>query len=530
MQHSALRTFRIALAAVLFPFLTSTFQPTAAAQQITGPYFHSAQHAESPPLRELKVVRTDVPTDFAEEEAQAPQEGRHPHGNDATRVGAPFDVALQLSAPPPLTVTKGFNFDGIPASSFATSDVNGSVGATQYVQYTNNRFAIFNKGTGKPLVGPTLEANLWTSLGGPCAKSNDGDPIVLYDKNAGRWVFTHHATPAGGPFYQCFAVSKTSDATGAYNLYAYQLTNLFPDYPKLGVWSDGYYLSANLEDPTKGFAFVATQVCAFNRAQMLAGAAAAEVCFQTSSFDSLLPADIDGATAPPTGSPELFLNLGATSLDLFKFKVNWTTLSKSTFTGPTKIPVAAYSEACGGMVCVPQLDTAQVLDSLGDRLMYRLAFRNFGTHSSLTVTHSVVAGSSVGLRWYEIRNPFGTPSVFQQGTFAPDNNYRWMGSIAMDKVGDMAIGYSFSSPSQHPGIRFTGRVPSDALGTMESEINVISGTGSEQANNYRWGDYTSMSIDPVDDCTFWYTNQYYKTDSVSNWSTRIVSFKFPGCK
>jgi hypothetical protein len=162
--------------------------------------------------------------------------------------------------------------------------------------------------------------------------------------------------------------------------------------------------------------------------------------------------------------------------------------------------------------------------------MYRLAYRNSGSHDALMVTHAVTAGSSVGLRWYEIRNPRVTPVVYQQGTYAPDSKYRWMGSIAMDKVGDMALGYSVSSATQHPGIAFTGRLPTDALGTMESEINVITGGGSEQSPNYRWGDYTSMSIDPVDDCTFWYTNQYYKTDSLESWSTRVVSFKFPSCK
>lgn len=530
MQDVASRSFRIPIKFLIAVACIATLTSASPAQHVAGPFIsQSAQRAVTPPLRLMRPSLTGIQEDVGAEELQTPPEGRHPHANDPARVGAPFDVALQLSTPPPLTVTKGFNFDGIPSDGFATSDVNGSVGATQYVQYTNFRFAIYDKATGKQLVAPTSEATLWTSLGGPCSTSKDGDIIVLYDKNANRWIFTHHATPSGGPFYQCFAVSKTSDATGSYYLYAFQLTNNFPDYPKLGVWSDGYYLSTNLENPTT-FAFVASQVCAFNRSQMLTGAAAQEVCFQTSAFDSLLPADIDGVTAPPTGAPELFLSLAAANLELFKFKVNWTTLSKSTFTGPTKIAIAAYSEACGGLDCIPQLDTAQVLDSLGDRLMYRLAYRNYGAHSSLAVTHSVVAGSGVGLRWYEIRNLFGTPVVFQQGTYAPDNNYRWMGSIAMDKTGDMALGYSLSSPSQHPGIKFTGRLPTDALGTMESEINVIAGAGSEQASNYRWGDYTSMSIDPVDDCTFWYTNQYYKADSVNSWSSRIVSFKFPGCK
>ena len=514
------------LCALVGAFLFSA----AEAQQITGPFVsYEAQRAVSPALRDIQPVSRRARMDSDAEEAEQQAERRHPHVKNES-FGVPFDPVLQSNAPTKLNVTMGLNFDGVSFINYATSDVNGSVGATQYVQYTNWDFSIYNKSTGAKIYGQASEALLWQALGGPCANSTDGDIIVLYDKAAQRWIFTHHALVAsGGPFYQCFAVSQTSDATGKYNLYAYQLTNDFPDYPKLGVWADGYYLATNLENPST-FAFVASQVCAFDRAQMLTGAAAQEVCFQTSQFQSLLPADIDGATLPPTGAPEMYLSLTPTGLDLFKLKVNWTTLSKSTFTGPTKISVAAYSEACGGLQCIPQLDTSQVLDSLGDRLMYRLAYRNFGTRDSLTVTHSVKAGSSTGMRWYEIRSPRSTPVVYQQGTYAPDAKYRWMGSVAMDKVGDMALGYSISSATAHPGISFTGRLPTDPLGTMESEISVIVGGGSEQSPNYRWGDYSSMSIDPSDDCTFWYTNQYYKTDSAADWYTRVASFKFPGCK
>jgi len=504
------------------------FPSIASSQQFVGPVIsHEVRRGVSPALRDMKLItdrrarQTDSPA------LTDPDEGRHPHVSDNAAIR--IDPVLQTKVPTTLNVTLGLNFNGVGAINYSTSDVNGSVGATQYVQYNNWQFAVFNKTTGAKVLGPASEKSLWQTFGGPCSTSDDGDIIVLYDKSAQRWIFTHHALAVGGPFYQCFAISKTSDATGSYYLYQYQLTNDFPDYPKLGVWSDGYYLTTDLENPNN-YAFVASQACALNRAQMLTGASAQEVCFQTSQYQSLLPADIDGKTAPPAGSPELFLSLGSTGLEMFRLKVNWSSLSKSTFTGPTAISVAAFSEACGGLQCIPQLDTSEVLDSLGDRLMYRLAFRNFGTYQSLAVTHSVVAGSSVGLRWYEIRSPFTTPKVYQQGTYAPDSKYRWMGSIAMDKTGDMALGYSISSATQHPGINFTGRLSTDALGTMESEINVITGGGSEQPSNYRWGDYTSMSVDPVDDCTFWYTNQYYKTDSLSTWSTRIVSFKFPSCK
>lgn len=515
-------TFIVAVAfALVFPSI-------AISQQFIGPTFsREVRRGVSPALRDVKLIDDSHARENDSDSVTDPDEGRHPLPSN--NLGVPFDPVLQAKVPATLNVTLGLNFNGVGAIDYSTSDVNGSVGATQYVQYNNWQFAVFSKTTGAKVLGPASEKTLWAGFGGSCSTSDDGDIIVLYDKNAQRWIFTHHALNVGGPFYQCFAISQTNDATGKYYLYQYQLTNDFPDYPKLGVWSDGYYLTTNLEN-TSNYAWLATQVCSFDRAQMLTGASAQEVCFQTSEYPSLLPADIDGATAPPSGSPELFLSLGSTGLDLFKFKVNWSSLSKSTFTGPTAISVAAFSEACGGLQCMPQLDTSQVLDSLGDRLMYRLAFRNFGTYQSLVVTHSVVAGSSVGPRWYEIRTPFGTPKVYQQGTYAPDSNYRWMGSIAMDHSGDIALGYSITSATTHPGVNITGRLSTDKLGTMEGEDSVITGGGSEQSPNYRWGDYTSMSIDPVDDCTFWYTNQYYSKDSQQSWSTRIVSFKFPACK
>jgi len=515
-------------AAALFLAAFALLSPQESfSQQFIGPIIsHEALRSETPlPLREMKIIHSRRGVDADSREAG---EGRHPHlRDDAT--GLPYDPVLQSGAPTTLNVTLGFNFDGVSYINYSTSDVNGSVGATQYVQYTNWDFSIYNKTTGAKILGPASEATLWTGFNGNCATSTNGDIIVLYDKKNQRWVFTHHALNVGGPFYQCFAISETSDATGKYYLYQYQLTNDFPDYPKLAVWADGYYLTTNLENIST-YAFIAAQACAFDRAQMITGATAAEVCFQTSQYESLLAADIDGSAQPPAGTPEMFLSLTTTGLDLFKLKVNWTNLTKSTFTGPAKISVAAFSEACGGLQCIPQLDTSQVLDSLADRLMYRLAYRNYGKYDNLTVTHAVTAGKSTGMRWYEIRSPRSTPVVYQQGTYAPDSNYRWMGSIASDKVGDMALGYSISSATTHPGLSFTGRLPTDTLGTMESEISIVVGGGSEQAPNYRWGDYSSMSIDPVDDCTFWYTNQYYKTDTQQDWYTRVQSFKFPGCK
>jgi hypothetical protein len=250
----------------------------------------------------------------------------------------------------------------------------------------------------------------------------------------------------------------------------------------------------------------------------------------------VLPADLDGSTAPPAGSPNYLMNFGSSSLNLWKFHVDWSNSANTTLTGPINIPVASFAAACGGSNCIPQYGSRIKLDSLGDRLMFRLAYRNFGTHESLVVNHSVAVGTKhsnayTGVRWYEIRNPNGTPQVYQQSTFSPDTSYRWMGSVAMDKLGDMALGYSVSSSAIHPAIRYTGRLATDPLGTMEAENSIIEGTGSQSGNNLnRWGDYSAMSIDPVDDCTFWYTTEYLQQTGSFNWNTRIASFKFPGCQ
>ena len=451
------------------------------------------------------------------------------------------DPVVQSSSPlPNVTTTAGVNRDGVGDTSntpanpcgCAPSDTNGAVGATQFVQWVNTAFAVYDK-SGNLLMGPTAGNALWTGFGGPCETNNDGDIIAQYDKAAGRWVLSQFSVTGGPPFEQCVAVSTTSDATGTYNRYAFQEPN-FNDYPKLGIWPDGYYFSFNM---FSGNSFVGARACALDRSKMIAGAAATQVCFQQgSSVGSLLPSDLDGTIAPTAGEPDFYLNFGTNVLNLFKFHVDFTTPANSTFVGPTTIPVAAFTAACsGGGTCIPQPNTSNKLDSLADRLMYRLAWRKFSDgHESLVVNHSVtVSGnkhsSVTGVRWYEIRNPNGTPTVFQQGTFSPNANSRWMGSIAMDKSGDIALGYSESSSSLVPSIAYTGRVPSDPLGTMEAENLAFQGGGSQTGTLHRWGDYSSMSVDPVDDCTFWFTTEYLATSGSFNWSTRIVSFKFPGC-
>jgi hypothetical protein len=395
---------------------------------------------------------------------------------------------------------------------------------------------VFDKSTGAIAFGfPKAGNTLWAGFGGGCETNNDGDPIAQYDKAANRWVLTQFSVSTT-PYLQCVAVSTTSDATGTYNRYAFSYGNTqFPDYPKLGVWPDAYYVTYNIFN--NGSTFGGAKACAFDRAAMIAGSAATQVCFQLStSFGGLLPSDLDGSTAPPVGTPDFFLNFGSNSLRLWKFHVDFATPTLSTFTGPTTIPVAAFSAACsGGGTCIPQPNTRQKLDSLADRLMYRLAYRKFGDHESLVVNHSVSVGGNkrstvTGIRWYELRDPSGTPTVFQQGTFSPDSASRWMGSIAMDKVGDIALGYSVSSSTVFPSIRYTGRVPTDPTGTLQSENSILISSGSQLSNLSRWGDYSSLTVDPVDDCTFWYTTEYLKSSGTFNWSTRIASFKFPGCQ
>ena len=290
-----------------------------------------------------------------------------------------IDTVVQSLAGPLVSTSSGLNFDGVGQGAYgytvraAPPDTNGAVGNTQYVQWVNLSFAVFDKATGNLLYGPTAGNTLWqgSSLTA-CANNNDGDPIVQYDKAARRWVMTQLSYTGGPPYYECIAISKTSDALGPYYLYALRWTNdTFPDYPKVGIWPDGYYFTFNMF--LGGLFFMGAQVCTLDRSKMLQNLDATAQCVQLSgSYDSLLPSDLDGSTLPPTGSPNYFLNLGSSSLNLWKFHVDWTNSNNTTFSGPIGIPVASFNEACS---CIPQAGTTQQLDSLGDRLMYRLAYR-----------------------------------------------------------------------------------------------------------------------------------------------------------
>ena len=492
----------------------------------SGPTVHRAvKHDTSLKLRDMPALNFAYADERDAEMETAPGPYRSAADVQQSSGANAVDPVLQSSARRASTITAGLSFDGVTHNGWVVADPNLAVGATQVVQWVNTRFAIYNKSTGSKQYGPANGNTLWSGFGGSCQNRNNGDPIVQYDKAAARWVMMQHATPSGGPYYLCLAVSTTSDATGSYNRYAFQVNN-WPDYPKLGVWSDGYYVSYdNLLSGGK----VTTSVCALNRGAMLNGQSASAVCFDVnSSYLHLLPSDIDGTIAPPSGAPDYFLNMGTNSLNIWQFHVNFQNTNQSTFTGPTNIKAANFSKACSGGACVPQGGTGQKLDSLGDRLMYRFAYRHFNDgHESLLVTHAV--GSPAGIRWYEIRSPGSSSYIYQSGTYSPNGKWRWEGSAAMDSAGDMAIGYSLSSSTTHPALAYAGRLATDSLGTLESETVAYTGAGSEQPGNYRWDDYTSLSVDPVDDCTFWYTNTYYPSNTASNWNTRIISFKFSSC-
>lgn len=474
------------------------------------------------------------------------------------------DTAVQHFLPKPAMPTTGVNFlaqgttlggciypkpdAGEPSACTTTGDPpdpNGTVGPHHFVQVVNGGIGIWNK-DGTVAQAPVLLNTLWagyvgTNPGNGCATQNDGDPVVLYDTLADRWFVTqfslpnYTATSANPPAFQCVAVSQTGDPTGAYWLYDFQYDVVLNDYGKFGVWPDAYYASFN---NFSAASFTGVNLCAYDRVSMLQGLPATQQCFQPSgSVFGVLPASVDGSIKPPNGEPEFFVTLRTgTSISLYKFHVDWNTPGNSTLTGPTNLTVSSYSQLCNGGSCVRQPSPGNALGSLGDRPMFHVSYRNFGTVESLVFNHSVKAGTSGGPRWYEIQSPNATPVVAQQGTFAPDSSYRWMGSMSQDQAQDMALGYSLSSTSIAPSIAWTGRLATDPAGQMgqgetvvQSGVGVETGTFSDGTTANRWGDYSNMSIDPLDDCTFWYTHQVYPSNGVFDWDTYIASVRFPQC-
>lgn len=486
---------------------------------------------------------------------------------------------------------------GCPANLAATGcngclppDTNGEVGPTQYVQMVNVNFAVFDK-AGNVLKSATDINLLWPS--GPCRDNNDGDPVVLYDQLAGRWVLTQFI--AGAPYGECIAVSQTGDATGSYYLYTFPTDGVvgssgtFYDYPHLGVWPDAYYMAANEFPPgfqlSQGYG-----AFAFERQKMILGDPTAKMIFfdvgQSSPpgstfYAGALPSDLDGSNPPPAGTPNFFVEVddpatlpspptgsAGFNMRIWKFHVDFATPANSTFGNSGNpnyiLPVALFSRipcvyGLPNVNCVPQKLGAEGLDALNDRLMFRLAYRNFGPSPPSGIpanTEALVVNGTVNVpdttdpsksvaavRWYEVRNPNGNgpanPVVYQQGTYAPNSDpahvlWRWMASVAQDHVGNMAVGFSAAGPNDFPDIRYAGRLRSSPLNVLDQTEKTVPGptySGPQTNIEGRWGDYSDMTVDPVDDCTFWYTTEFIMDDLVvlGDWQTWIAAFKFPNC-
>jgi len=428
------------------------------------------------------------------------------------------------------------HFDGIPGNG-DPSDLSLAVGPNHIVQVVNWQMAVYTKKgamystTGMSL-GTKASKSIFAGLGGRCESGSDidhGDTIVRWDQLAGRWVFVQPVFAA--PYAMCYAVSTSADPLGSYNKYEFARAE-FPDYPRMGVWPDGYYVGTSAGDDV-----VQKRICVADRAKMLMGMPATEQCIAKSGVNFFNPSDVDGAMAPPAGAPNIVMALGGTQLNrvfeddgvyAYKYQVNWTTPSASTLTGPTKVTVARYHYLCDGQLtnCVPQMGSSTRLDAQGDKLMQRLAYRNFGDHQSLVITHSINGPTSGGgLRWYEFRlDGSGNPVLYQQSTFAPDTSYRWMGSAAMDGRGNIGIGFSFGGSTMYPGQRFAARAAGDPLGTLGFAESVLINSTAAKGGGNRWEDFATTVVDPSDDATFWYMGDYYKSSSRS---IHIGSFRAP---
>ncbi len=451
--------------------------------------------------------------------------------------------------------TPFLNFPGLANVHGVTPpDTQGDVGPNHYVQWVNVHFAVWQldraNHTATMILGPADGNTLFQGFGGPCETTNHGDPITLYDSLADRWLMSQFALPnfPEAPFFQCIAISQSGDPTGAWYRYAYRIpVDKMNDYPKFGVWLDAYYMSVN-QFQSGTLNWMGAGVAAFERAAMLKGKPARMIYFDlygvNENYGGILPADFDGHNPPSTGAPGIYLEWddGAwlpneDALRLWEFRVNWNDPSRSSFGlagNPHQIiptmdvdpNMCAYARAC-----IPQPETPNKLDALSDRLMYRLQYRNFGTHESLVSNHTVdVDGEDhAGIHWFELRKSGGLWNLYQEGIYAPDGHHRWMGSLAQDGMGNMALGFSLSSSEVYPSVGYTGRLATDALGSLpQGEVILIGGGGSQTGSN-RWGDYSMMAVDALDGCTFWYTQEYVAVTGSDTWQTHIGAFRFPNC-
>jgi hypothetical protein len=583
----------MAIAGVVVAMTAGTTQAGPTAIKVKGPTFTDAVAFDvSKPLRELAKDRK-APAVNKAALSQGPDGidfgSAGPPSARAARAAAPTATRVAgaqqapSAMPPTIANFEGLNnHDNFNVFGFRVNppDPNGDVGPNHYVEIINLVFAVYSK-TGTLLLGPVDTGALWAGFAVPDCTDPSGDPIVLYDQFVDRWIITQFTTRGfddegnfnGLPFYNCVAVSQTGDPTGAYFRYAFitsqpgTTSTFFPDYPKYGVWTDSYVLTSR-DFGSQGEYGIG--VYALEKNKMVNGqpeARAVQFFLDGNDpavlplvGDGLLPADIDGKQKPKTdtaipivGTQDDGAGYGGTfdALNIWDLYVTWRSTPVASLALKTQLPTAPFDSIypCGVVPgsqppssrdCLPQpgvTDGSQYLDILSyrQRPIWRLAYRNFKNYESLVTNQSVEAAPSVGgTRWYEIRRTGGTYSVHQQGTVFGSDVHRWMGSIAQDKKGNMALGYSVVNGTDvFPGIRYTGRLAGDPLGTMpQGEGTIINGSGVQTNVNSRWGDYTSMNVDPVDDCTFWYVNEYYSVTEPPpdrNWQTRIASFKFPGC-
>jgi hypothetical protein len=520
----------------------------------------------SPPLRSLGRVSRPFPYYrgglFEVRPEWGPTAKDHGYSSDGA---IQFSRSTSQHIPSPLVNFEGLsNHDNFNILGFRVNppDPNGTVGPNHYLEEINLVYAIYDK-QGNKLAGPFDLGSLWQNFPIADCAGESGDPIALYDRFSDRWIMSQF-TSAGPNYWNCVAVSTTNDPTGTYYRYAFAAGPFFPDYPKYGVWRDAYVLTSRDfgNDGSYGIS-----VYGLDKKFMLLGSPHARMVhyFLDSAVvplnllgDGLLPADIDGSTLPPPGMPAPIIGTqddgagyGATfdALNVWNFYIffpAYAAVPQSSLTLKTQIPVAAFDSVfpCSpdARDCLPQpgiSSSGQYLDHLGyrQRPTYRLAYRIINGYESMVTNQSVEALPSIaGVRWYEIRRNSGNYSLYQQGTYVPEDGvHRWMGSIAQDHAGNMLLGYSVvNGVDVYPGIRYTGRMSGDPLGQMTlGEATIVSGTGVQTTTNSRWGDYTTMSIDPADDCTFWYVNQYYtlsgQNESSAGWQTRVASVKLPGC-
>jgi hypothetical protein len=507
----------------------------------------ASRHDASPPLLAMPVLPSQPIM------GQAPAPGPLPGRSQSNAETRQPDAALQTFRPLAAPPVPALNFNGLDnGDALLPPDTNGDIGydpATDkkyYVQMVNVSFAVWDV-TGSParVYGPARNNTLWQGFGGPCETTNDGDPIILFDPLDYRWLMSQFALPndPAGPYYQCIAISQTADPVGGWYRYEFKISDTkMNDYPKFGVWPDAYYYSVNqFANCTTGCIWAGALAGAFEREAMLGGGDARLVYFDMYAADpnlgGLLPSDLDGPP-PPSFTPNFFVTVdddawgySPDQVQVWQFHADWTDPSaNSTFTGPEVLAAAAMDlRMCNGSRnCIPQPFTSVGLDPLAGQMMHRLQYRNFGVYQVLVgnVTADADGVNHAGVRWFELRNAGGGWGIYQQSTYAPDAEHRWMGSIAMNGSGQIALGYSVSSSTVYPSIRYTGRLPGDPLGQMTlGEGNIVAGAGSQTHYASRWGDYSMMAVDPADDCTFWYTQEYYQVTSNASWRTRIGSFQ-----